>query len=74
MKKNCSMVVKLMHLLIFSARILVAVTVMWVGYTFTTGELYLAQTMGDRFGTGLFLLIIGAYFFFSAFLRQFFDP
>lgn len=63
-----------MHLLIFSARVVVAITVMWVGYTLMTGELYLAQTMSGGFGTGLFLLIIGAYFFFSAFLRQFFDP
>ncbi len=73
MKKSNSVLVSLLQFLIFIARIIISVTVIWVGYTLITGELYISQTISGGFGTGLFLLIIGAYFFFSAFLRHFFD-
>ncbi len=73
MKKSNSVLVNILHLLIFLARVIIGITVFWVGYTLTSGEYYASQSINGGFGTGVFLLVIGTYFFFSAFLRQFFD-
>jgi hypothetical protein len=73
MKKYRSFFFKLFGFLVFGARIAIAITVMRVGYTLATGKVYISPVVNGGAGTGLFLLIIGTYFFFSAFHRQFFD-
>lgn len=74
MRNSHSTLQRILQALLFIGRIIIGVTVIWVGYTLVTGQLYVSQTMNSSFGTGVFLLIIGSYFFFSAFLRQFFAP
>lgn len=74
MKNSNSTLHQLIQTLLFIARIIIGITVIRVGYILSSGQLYISQTMNNGFGTGIFLLIIGSYFFFSAFLRKFFDP
>lgn len=73
MKKSNSVIGNILQSLIFLARTIIGITVIWVGYTLISGEFYASHSINGGFGTGVFLLIIGTYFFFSAFLRQFFD-
>lgn len=74
MQKRLSTLTEVIQWLIFLARIIIGLTVIWVGYTLISGQSYMLQNLNKGFETGLFLMLIGAYFCFSAFSRQFFDP